>query len=109
MAYRSELYSDARIAANDYCSVLHLNRLFRMEGDTLLAEFLGVDVRDQKWIAPDGRDCSRMVEMSSIGGFSSQAWTFDGWILDDESMANLREEYPQNFRSPVDRPMPTHS
>ena len=107
MAIRSPLRNLDRISADEYCAVIQLNRALRMEGETLMAEFLGLDRADPKWIGPDGRDLTRLCELSSLGGFSAEKpWTFNGWVLDDESMAILQEEYPEHFRSSVDRPMP---
>ena len=94
MAYRSY----ARIAADEYGSAIQLNRHIGTEGLTLISEFLGLDCRDDTWIAPDGRDCTVLCDMSALGGFGSrQAWTLDGWILSDESMERLRAEFPDHF------------
>ena len=107
MAITSPLRNLDRISADEYCAVIQLNRALRMEGETLVAECLGLDTHDPKWIGPDGRDLTRLCELSSLGGFSSEKpWTFNGWVLDEESMAMLQEEYPEHFRSSVDRPMP---
>ena len=89
----------ALLHADDYCSVIQLNRHIGVESNTLLAQFLGVDCRDQKWWAPDGRDCTVLCEMSDLGGFDSrQDWTLDGWILSDRSMDMLRAEFHDHFR-----------
>ena len=93
MAYRD----DARIAADEYCSAIQLNQKIGTEGMKLIADFLGLRERDVKWIAPDGRDCSVLCHMSALGGFDSQAWTLDGWVLSDSSMAQLWAEFPDEF------------
>ena len=93
-----------QITADEFCSVIHLNKELKMEGSILLAQFLGLDARDPQWIDSDGRNCTRMCNFSSIGGFSSNEWTFKGWILDDYSIDILREEFPHKFPS-ADRPM----
>ena len=98
MAYRS----GARICADEYCCIIHLDRRFNIEGngsgvDALLAmaQFLDLDTRDMKWLSPDGRDCTLLCSMSMLGGFdSSQDWTLNGWVLSEESMAKLRAEFP---------------
>ena len=95
MAYRR----NARIVADEYCSAIQLNRQIGTEGSTLISEFLGLNLRDDKWIAPDGRDCTVLCNMESdMGGFDSiQPWTLDGWILSDQSMVQLRAEFPDEF------------
>ena len=50
--------------------------------------------RDDKWISPEGIDLTELWNQSNVGGFSSNQWTTNGWILDDMSMASLREEFP---------------
>ena len=92
------LRSIEQITADEFASVIHLNKELKMEGDLLLHRFLGHDVHDPQWIDRDGRNCTEMCELSSNGGFSSSEWTQKGWILDDASMELLREEYPEEFR-----------
>ena len=95
-----------RITADEFAAVIHLNKELKMEGSILLAEFLGIDARDPQWIDSDRRNCTRMVNFSNNPlGFSSNEWTFDGWVLDDYSIDILREEFPHKFPPPVDRPM----
>ena len=95
MAYRR----NARIAADEYCSAVQINRHIGTECSTLISEFLGLDLRDDKWIAPDGRDCTVLCNiMSDMGGFDSiHSWTLGGWILSDQSMVQLRAEFPDEF------------
>ena len=90
MDYRSS----RRIAADEYLSAIRLNRHIGTEGSTLISRFLGLDHQDEKWIAPDGRDCTVLCNMSDLGGFDIQAWTLNGWILSDQSTALLRAEFP---------------
>ena len=96
MAYRT----DARIAADEYTSTIQVNRLLRMEGIRLIADYLGLMELDLKWIAPDGTDCTALCNMSDQGGFDSHEWSIDGWILSDDSMAQLRAEFPNEFANP---------
>ena len=72
-----------------------------MEGSILLAQFVGLDARDPQWIDSDGRNCTRMCNFSTVGGFSSNEWTLKGWILDDYSMDILREEFRIIFPRPI--------
>ena len=95
MAYRR----NARIAADEYCSAIELNRLFRMEGSIVLPMFLGCDERDDRWIAPDGRDLTDLCNRSDYC-FDSHEWTTDGWVLSEISMARLRAEFPNEFENP---------
>ena len=93
IAYRS----DATIAADEFCSAILVRRIVGTENSTLIGKFLGLDLLDVKWIAPDGRDCTVLCDRSDMGGFDSQAWTIDGWALSDQSMAELRAEFPDQF------------
>ena len=98
MDYRSS----ARIAADEYSSTIELNRHFGTGGSTLIANFLGLDNRDDKWIAPDGQDLTMLCDMSATGGFDSrEAWTVNGWILSAESMNKLKAEFPDQFAKPL--------
>ena len=91
MDYRSDL----RIAADEYCSVLQLNRKLQMEGATIFAELLGVDIRDRTYLSPDGQDCTRRCESSLPGsdfwddGFC-RGWTLAGWVLEPPSWNHLQ-------------------
>ena len=94
MDYRSS----ARIAADEYSSTIELNRHFGTGGSTLIAQFLGLDNRDDTWIAPDGRDCTGLCDRSATGGFDSrEPWTVNGWTLSAESMRKLKAEFPDEF------------
>ena len=92
-----------QITADEFASVIHLNKELKMEGCLLLHRYLGHDVYDPQWIDRDGRNCTEMCSLSSNGRFSSNEWTQKGWILDDYSMVIVREEFPHNFPSD-DRP-----
>ena len=88
-----------RIAADEFCSVMHL-RVFLGRGDLVKEEIgrcLGFDERDLRWVSPSGEDLTRLCDSSSIGGFSSSCWTIRGWVLDESSMAKLRDEFPDSF------------
>ena len=58
--------------------------------------------RDDKWISPEGIDLTELCNRSNVGGFSSNQWTTNGWILDEMSMASLREEFPWFFEEEED-------
>ena len=98
MAYRTS----ARIAADDYCSSIQLNRHLGIDGSTLIAECLGCDQRDVTWLAPDGRDFTGLCDRSATGGFDSrEPWTLSGWILSVESMNKLKVESQDQFAKPL--------
>ena len=86
-----------RIAADEYCSAIEFNRRFGMEGSTVMSRFLGLHQQDLNWVAPDGRDCTELCNRSAIGSFGGHGWTIGGWILDADSMAELRAEFPEEF------------
>ena len=91
--------SAERIAADEFCSVMQL-RVFLGRGDLVKEEIgkcLGLDERDLGWISPAGEDLTALCNSSSNGGFSSSHWTIHGWILDEDSMAKLRDEFPDSF------------
>ena len=44
-----------------------------------------------------GEDVTYLCVRSDIGGYSSKAWTVHGWVLDDESMLQLQEEFPDEW------------
>ena len=93
-AYRS----NAQIAADEYASAIQTNRKIGTEGNTVIAQFLGLFEKDEKWISPDGRDMTGLCNASDRGGFESEGpWTLNGWTLDDWSMAQLRAEFPGHF------------
>ena len=88
----------ARRSADEFCSVIHLNRRLRMEGSTILAEFIGHHRRDCRAIAPDGFDFTEIVGLSVLGCIHYQpGWTLDGWILDESSHMMLAFEYYYRF------------
>ena len=87
--------SNAREAADEWCSFMHIQRLKLGEvGSKELANLLDFPGRDETWISPEGIDLTELCGRSSTGGFSSNQWTLQGWILDDSSMAVLRREFP---------------
>ena len=68
MAY----HSDALIAADEDCSAILLRRYIRTECITLVSQFLGLDRRDDKWIAlAAGRYCTVLCNMNVLGGFEN--------------------------------------
>ena len=95
MSYRTE----ERKAADSFCACRQLNDLFRMPGNTLIAEFLGLDGMCIKWSTPSGDDVTALCEESLNGGFSSSRWSMHGWVLDEASVHALREEFPDRYPS----------
>ena len=93
MAYRTA----ERTAADELCSCRHLNERLGTRGDTRIARFLGLDEMDMKWVTLYGQDVTALCEESSIGGFSSSRWSLQGWVLDEASLQNLREEFPDRY------------
>ena len=93
MAYRTA----ERKAADEFCSCRHLNDRSRMPGNTRIAEFLGLDGMCIKWVTPFDQDVTALAEESSIGGFSSNGWTMQGWVLDQASVNRLRAEFPDRY------------
>ena len=91
-----------RVAADEYCSVLLLNRKLQMDGDTTLAELLGLETLDRRWLSPDGRNCTRRMESACPADIMSQAtddglcvrWSLDGWVLAKETWDHLNEKSP---------------
>ena len=105
-AYRLGMgYGGAQITADEFAAVIQLNKVLKMEDCLLLHQFLGHDASDPQWIDGDGRNCTEMCSRSSEWLFGCNGWVQKGWILDDEAMEVLREEFPENFPPPVDRPM----
>ena len=92
-----------RITADEFAAVIQLNKVLKMEDCLLLHQFLGHDLYDPQWIDGDGRNCTEMCSRSSEWLFGCNGWVQKGWILDDEAMEVLREEFPENFPSD-DRP-----
>ena len=92
-----ELWVPARDTANEYCSVLHIVRLFPFIMDEI-CDLIGLDERDLKWVTPEGRDVSGLCYRSLNGGFSAYRWSIDGWERDEDSMIQLRNEFPIHFR-----------
>ena len=89
---------EQRIAADEYACVEHLRRLH----GNLIAEMIAVDLdfpeRDDRWITPWNINVSDLTHASYIGGFGSSRWILQGWILDDSSMVQLRQENPKDPR-----------
>ena len=90
-----------RVAADEYCSVLLLNRKLHMDGDTTLAELLGLETLDRRWLSPDGRNCTRRMESACPANIMSQdedglcvRWSLDGWVLAKETWDHLNEKSP---------------
>ena len=86
----------AQVTANEYCSALHIIRRCPYIMDEM-CNLLGFAERDLKWVTPEGRDASGLCQMSMFG-LSAYRWSIDGWELDEDSMTQLRNEFPIHFR-----------
>ena len=86
----------AQVTANEYCSALHFIRRCPYIMDEM-CNLLGFAERDLKWVTPEGRDVSGLCQRSMFG-FAACMWSIDGWELDEDSMAQLRDEFPIHFR-----------
>ena len=78
--------------ANEAAPVLGLRSRLPPDAVSAIAEFLGVDDCDMKWVAPFGGDWSYLVRESEYGA-SAEQWSFDGWVLDDQSLVQLVREF----------------
>ena len=87
----------AQVTANEYCSALHIIRRCPYIMDEI-CNLLGFAERDLKWVTPEGRDVSGLCDRSLNGGLSAYRWSIDGWELDEDSMIQLRNEFPTLFR-----------
>ena len=88
--------------ADEFAGVVHMQRRFGSGlGDeiaTQLSDLLGLPGSDNRWLTPTGRDVTDLCDQSDNGGFSSDQWTLQGWILDARSMRALMDEFPEHFR-----------
>ena len=84
--------------ANEFCSCVHLARSkLGTAGASEIAALLGFPDQDNRWCTPWGQDVTYLCVRSDIGGYSSKAWTVHGWVLDDESMLQLQDEFPDEW------------
>ena len=84
--------------ANEFCSCVHLAKSkLGTAGASEIAALLGFPDQDNRWCTPWGQDVTYLCVRSDIGGFASNAWTIHGWILDEESMCALQEEFPDEW------------
>ncbi len=84
--------------ANEFCSVQHIANSILGRGPAFeIAAMLGLPDHDERWCTPWGHDVTYLCVRSDIGGYSSKAWTVHGWVLDDESMLQLQEEFPDEW------------
>ena len=84
--------------ANDFCSCVHLAKSkLGTAGASEIAALLGFPDQDNRWCTPWGEDVTYLCVRNDIGGFGSKAWTLCGWILDEESMCALQEEFPDEW------------
>jgi hypothetical protein len=84
-----------RTAADEYCSVLQMNRKLNMEGATILASFIGLPSLDRAFLSPDGRNCTNLMELCQPANDHwddglCQGWTLDGWVLEPPSWRGLQ-------------------
>ena len=84
--------------ANEFCSVWQIaNSILGRGPASEIASMLGLPDHDERWCTPYGQDVTHLCVRSDNGGFSSNVWTVDGWVLDDESMWQLVDEFPFEF------------
>ena len=84
--------------ANEFCSVQHIANSILGRGPAFeIAAMLGLPDHDERWCTPWGQDVTYLCVRSDIGGYSSKAWTVHGWVLDDESMLQLQDEFPDEW------------
>ena len=84
--------------ANEFCSVQHIANSILGRGPAFeIAAMLGLPDHDERWCTPWGQDVTYLCVRSDIGGFASKAWTIHGWVLDEESMCQLQEEFPDEW------------
>ena len=87
--------ADARHKADEFYSCRHLENItLGTTGASEIAAMLGFPDQDNRWCTPWVEDVTYLCEVSDIGGFGSTQWTIHGWILDDDSMRALKEEFP---------------
>ena len=77
--------------------VLHLARTLGVTAAYELADALGLQQNDMRWITPAGMDVTNLCDSSATGGFSSEVWTLRGWVLDQPSLYALMAEFPDEF------------
>ena len=84
--------------ANEFCSVWQIaNSILGRGPASEIASMLGLPDHDERWCTPYGQDVTHLCVRNDNGGFSSNVWTVDGWVLDDESMWQLVDEFPFEF------------
>ena len=84
--------------ANEFCSCQHIAKSKLGAGPASeIAAMLGLPDHDERWCTPWGQDVTYLCVRSDIGGYSSKAWTVHGWVLDDESMLQLQDEFPDEW------------
>ena len=64
----------------------------------LVGQMVGLPGADETWITPAGRDVTFLCNISAFGGFESERWTTDGWVLNQHSLDNLMAEFPEEFQ-----------
>ena len=84
-----------RTAADEYCSVLQMNRKLNMESATILAPFLGLPSLDRAFLSPDGRNCTALMESCCPASDHwddglCRGWTLAGWVLEPPSWVHLQ-------------------
>ena len=84
--------------ANEFCSVQHIANSILGRGPAFeIAAMLGLPDHDERRCTPYGQDVTHLCVRSDNGVFSSNVWTVDGWVLDDESMLQLQDEFPDEW------------
>ena len=84
-------------SADEMTIVLHLARTLGVSFAYELADALGLQQNDMRWITPAGIDVTDLCDRSATGVFSSEVWTLRGWVLDQPSLDALMAEFPDEF------------
>ena len=64
----------------------------------LVGQMMGLPGADDARVTPTGRDVTFLCNISAFGGFESDRWTTDGWVLNQHSLDNLMAEFPEEFQ-----------
>ena len=84
-------------SADEMAAVLHLARTFGDRVAYELADALGLQQYDMRWVTPAGIDVTDLCDRSATGGFQSEMWTLRGWVLDQYSLDALMAEFADEF------------
>ena len=87
--------TEQRVAADDHCSLAHFSKRYGGAGSQEIAVFLGLPDRDTMWVTPWFKNVTHLCARTN-GGLDGRMWTVRGWVLDDSSMASLKQEFPDH-------------